>query len=119
VPTARSGSLADDHVDMVRRAAALLDGLRHGRSSADDELDEHEETPWHYVDKSVRALEKDITSWIAAWNESPRPYVWTKTADEIPESLASYCRKVTGYIPVNLIQPEENLTTPPATYTAD
>jgi transposase len=71
------------------------------------------------VHKSVRALEKDITAWIATWNDNPRPYVWTKTADEILESLASYCRKVTGYIPANLIQPDENPTTPSATYAAD
>ncbi|MFD7001369.1 hypothetical protein ACFWA5_35210 [Streptomyces mirabilis] len=27
---------------------------------------------------------------IAAWNTDPKPYVWTKTADEILERLASY-----------------------------
>lgn len=33
--------------------------------------------------KSVRALNADIREWIEHWNESPRPYVWTKTADQI------------------------------------
>ncbi|GAB1332223.1 IS630 family transposase [Streptomyces sennicomposti] len=41
------------------------------------------------VHRSVQALEKDIRTWIAAWNTDPRPYIWTKTADEIPEPLAS------------------------------
>ena len=36
------------------------------------------------VHKSVQALEADIRAWIETWNEDPRPYVWTKTADEIP-----------------------------------
>ena len=70
------------------------------------------------VHKSIRQLENDITGWIATWNNNPRPYVWTKTADEILESLASYCRKVTGYLPQNLIQPDPDPATP-ATYTAD
>lgn len=44
--------------------------------------------------RSVQALEKDIRTWAASWNENPRPYVWTKTADEILESLASYCQRI-------------------------
>jgi hypothetical protein len=45
------------------------------------------------VHKSVQALEKDIRAWIAAWNTEPKPYVWTKTADEILERLASYLNR--------------------------
>ena len=48
------------------------------------------------VHKSVRQLEADITAWIAAWNENPRPFIWTKSADEILESLARYCRRISG-----------------------
>ena len=44
--------------------------------------------------RSVQALEKDIRTWAASWNENPRPYVWTKTADEILKSLASYCQRI-------------------------
>jgi transposase len=44
--------------------------------------------------KTVPALEKDIRAWIATWNEDPRPYVWTKTADQILEALATYCRRI-------------------------
>ncbi|MEU2780157.1 IS630 family transposase [Streptomyces sp. NPDC007162] len=46
------------------------------------------------VHKSVQALEKDIRNWIAAWNTDPKPYVWTKTADEILERLASYLNRI-------------------------
>ncbi|MDT9693778.1 IS630 family transposase [Streptomyces sp. P9(2023)] len=47
------------------------------------------------VHKSVQALEKDIRTWIDSWNDNPKPFVWTKTADQILESLASYCRRIT------------------------
>lgn len=46
------------------------------------------------VHKSVPALEKDIRDWIAAWNTDPRPYIWTKTADEILERLAGYLNRI-------------------------
>ncbi|EDX20598.1 hypothetical protein SSAG_00389 [Streptomyces sp. Mg1] len=46
------------------------------------------------VHKSVPALEKDIRDWIAAWNTHPRPYIWTKTADEILERLAGYLNRI-------------------------
>ena len=52
---------------------------------------------------SVRALDKDIRDWIAAWNENPRPYVWVKTADQILASLARYCERVSAVAPA----PEE------------
>jgi transposase len=48
------------------------------------------------VHKSVRQLEADITAWIAAWNQNPRPFIWTKSAEEILESLARYCRRISG-----------------------
>ena len=47
------------------------------------------------VHKSVQALEADIRAWIKHWNEDPRPFIWTKTAEEILNSLAkSYCRRI-------------------------
>jgi transposase/transcriptional regulator with XRE-family HTH domain len=46
------------------------------------------------VHTSVQALENDIKGWIATWNESPRPFTWTKTADEILNSLADYLAKL-------------------------
>ena len=44
--------------------------------------------------KSVQALEADIRGWITDWNAHPRPFVWTKTAEEILESLARFCRRI-------------------------
>jgi transposase len=46
--------------------------------------------------KSVQSLEADIRSWIADWNSNPRPFIWTKTAEEILESLARFCRRISG-----------------------
>ena len=48
------------------------------------------------VHKSVQALETDIRDWIAHWNENPRPFAWTKTAEEILNSLAEYLSKISG-----------------------
>ena len=31
---------------------------------------------------------------IATWNDNPRPFTWTKTADEILNSLADYLTKL-------------------------
>ncbi len=44
------------------------------------------------VHKNVQALEADIRNWIKIWNENPRPFVLTKTADEILDSLTRYCQ---------------------------
>jgi len=44
--------------------------------------------------RSVRALNADIRDWLAHWNEDPRPYVWTKSSDEILETLACYCNRI-------------------------
>jgi transposase len=44
--------------------------------------------------RSVRALNADIRAWIDTWNTNPRPFVWTKTADEILDSIARYCTRI-------------------------
>jgi transposase len=44
--------------------------------------------------RSVRALNTDIRAWIETWNQDPRPYVWTKTADQILNSIARYCERI-------------------------
>jgi transposase len=46
------------------------------------------------VHKNVQALEKDIREWIAHWNENPKPFAWTKSADEIFERLAGYLNRL-------------------------
>ena len=44
--------------------------------------------------RSVRALNSDIRDWIRTWNDNPRPYVWTKTADQILDSIARYRTRI-------------------------
>ncbi|GHH45860.1 hypothetical protein GCM10018773_36150 [Streptomyces candidus] len=46
------------------------------------------------VHTSVKALEDDIRAWIETWNQDPKPFTWTKTADEILKSLADYLTKI-------------------------
>ncbi|MGI5421987.1 hypothetical protein [Actinomadura luteofluorescens] len=42
----------------------------------------------------MKALEHDITAWIDTWNQNPRPFTWTKNAEEILNSLAGYLTKI-------------------------
>jgi transposase len=44
--------------------------------------------------RSTRELEHAITTWIEHWNENPQPFVWHKTADEILDTLAAYCERI-------------------------
>jgi transposase len=44
--------------------------------------------------RSVRDLVASIRTWIANWNDDPKPFVWHKTADEILDSLAVYCQRI-------------------------
>jgi transposase len=46
------------------------------------------------VHRSVAELEADIRTWINHWNDDPKPYVWTKTAEEILESIGAYCQRL-------------------------
>ncbi len=43
------------------------------------------------VFQSVAALEKAITAYIAATNANPKPFRWTKTADDILASIQRFC----------------------------
>jgi hypothetical protein len=38
--------------------------------------------------------QRDVRGWINAWNKDPKPFVWTKTADQILETLAAYCKRI-------------------------
>ena len=44
--------------------------------------------------RSTRQLNADIRAWIQTWNDDPRPYAWTKTADQILESISHYCTTI-------------------------
>ena len=44
--------------------------------------------------RSTKELVASIRTWIELWNENPRPFVWHKNADEILESLAAYCKRI-------------------------
>ena len=44
--------------------------------------------------RTVRALNDDIRAWIETWNDDPKPFVWTKTADQILDSIARYCDRI-------------------------
>jgi transposase len=46
------------------------------------------------VHRSVGDLQADITRWTEQWNDNPRPYIWTKTADQILDTLAAYCQRI-------------------------
>jgi len=43
--------------------------------------------------RSVRELETAIKTYLALSNESPKPFAWTKSADEILASIARFCQR--------------------------
>jgi hypothetical protein len=45
---------------------------------------------------STGALEAALRDHIAAANAAPQPFVWTKTADEVLDSMARLCRRTSG-----------------------
>jgi transposase len=52
------------------------------------------------VFRSAKELEAAIREYIGAHNENPKPFVWTKTADEILASIARFAqRKVAVHRP--------------------
>jgi hypothetical protein len=50
----------------------------------------------HGTHTSVQALEADIRSWVGTWNDNPKPFVWTKTAEEIIASLGRFIQRISG-----------------------
>jgi transposase len=45
------------------------------------------------VFRSTRKLETTIRQYIDTHNEEPKPFIWTKTADEILASVARFCQR--------------------------
>jgi transposase len=46
------------------------------------------------VHRSVRELETTIRNYLSVYNEDPKPFIWTKTADQILESVARFCKRI-------------------------
>ncbi|HEY7007339.1 MAG TPA: IS630 family transposase [Jatrophihabitantaceae bacterium] len=46
--------------------------------------------------RSVQALENDIRTWVEAWNDNPKSFIWTKTADQILVSLGRLIQRING-----------------------
>jgi transposase len=46
--------------------------------------------------KSTRTLEAAIKEYLAVLNENPKPFIWTKSADEILESLRMFCERTSN-----------------------
>jgi hypothetical protein len=42
------------------------------------------------------ALEQAIRSYIDIKNAKPKPFIWTKTADQILESIARFCKRTSN-----------------------
>src|ERR1700704_1281422 len=51
------------------------------------------------VFRSVKELETAIREYIAVHNEDPKPFVWTRTADQILDSIARYAQRTTAVQP--------------------
>ena len=45
---------------------------------------------------SVQALEADIRAWTKGWNEDPKPFIWTKPAEQILESIGRLLTRISG-----------------------
>jgi hypothetical protein len=43
------------------------------------------------IHRSTKALEEDIRTFIKIHNENPRPFRWTKSADDILDAVKRFC----------------------------
>ena len=51
------------------------------------------------VFRSVKELESAIREYIGVHNENPKPFVWTRTADQILDSIARYAQRTVAVQP--------------------
>jgi transposase len=51
------------------------------------------------VFRSVKELESAIREYISVHNEAPKPFVWTRTADQILDSIARYAQRTVAVQP--------------------
>jgi hypothetical protein len=45
---------------------------------------------------SLDDLKTALDEWIKIWNETARPFKWTKTADQIIDRICHYCDRISG-----------------------
>jgi hypothetical protein len=55
------------------------------------------------VHRSVKELETAIRAFIDAHNAAPKPFVWTKTADQILASIARFAQRTVDDHPAELM----------------
>jgi hypothetical protein len=48
----------------------------------------------NHSERLPRSEDPAVAAGPATWNDNPRPYVWTKTADQILESITRYCTRI-------------------------
>jgi hypothetical protein len=65
--------------------------LAQSRGTLVRRTDQPQAAPLHPL--QLNELEADVTTWVQAWNEKPKPFVWTKT-DEILANLANYRNRI-------------------------
>src|SRR5262249_39498137 len=46
--------------------------------------------------RSTRELESAIRDYLDLHNRAPKPFIWTKTADQILESLGRFCKRISN-----------------------
>jgi hypothetical protein len=46
--------------------------------------------------RSTVELEKAIRSYLSIYNENPRPFTWTKTAEQILDSVKRFCLRTSN-----------------------
>lgn len=46
------------------------------------------------VHRSTRELEAAIQRYVDASNAEPKPFIWTKTADEVLASIRRFCERI-------------------------
>ena len=44
--------------------------------------------------RSTRELEQAIRDYLATYNQNPRPFIWTKSADQILDSIKRFCLRI-------------------------
>jgi hypothetical protein len=47
-------------------------------------------------DRGVKRPAGAVRAWIETWNDEPKPFVWTKTADQTLDSIARYCERISA-----------------------